>query len=939
MKRTFKSTLSIILVFCYLTVFIFGDYGKIYNSAKVFADEDNVYGDVNVNGVVDTSDLVLLAKRVAGKAKLSEQGEINADVSNDGAIDGIDLLWLIKFLTNRQSIVFPAETSRDSDEDGIPNLKEINIYKTDPYNPDTDGDGIDDGDELKLKLDPVNPATHGYPDNEYILKQTISAEYDIFKEINTADNPYRLAVTVEAAGWAENSIRIERSSYSYSIDNKAIFGNIPELFYPDKLKVKSFTLDFNVTNGKNIQKLNIFKYFEDINMLVPVKTKYDIANNLISATIDEFDGSDAIGVLGTFCLIDTEMWLTEIKEVHNSDFVMQENYGANETDILEVLSNAGTYRLSPYATVEEVKYKGGNKFQVMKLESNKHYYALFDYVLSKADAQKLCTIMGGNLISVETREEENLLAEYLVISGELAYYWLGGTMDVWDIDWEEYTTSKNLTQGQLKQIGFICEWETLSAVTVPKDITVPNEPNYFIGGKHTQLKGTLDINSGTDTDRDGISDYNEVNWDLIAKITGDKQKLPTYKECVETKKPNYVDKDNQKFEPAYNTETLPVISNPSEADSDGDFYNDIHDSQPLKWQPMKILDGSIDDTNSISGKNPSTSVSPKDTDGKINQTAIDAADGNVKYKNEFLFVRDLNATYGKRFKDKCVFALIPEKSSDYMITVSGISAVQKAEIEKNSNTITVKYGKNDKKTATQIQNFTTTADSITFYYALKSKTDYKIYIDVPGNIMKFNVKVSQNNWVYAPNGALCTNSVDVNQAFIPYAQMYISPRLLIEATVKVLPDSNYEVVTCYTKADVDAIMAKITYDDVDKQSMKMIAMGAMETVGTVTAVLGFYEAEMFSLVWLISTGGGMTLTYTSNMLFFESILDYYNHKEFKKAIEKGNFSISCSKFYGVYENTWNEWNSKEPYFNKYLWGNRSNISNITVKDVINFTGW
>lgn len=38
----------------------------------------------------------------------------------------------------------------DSDKDGIPDVDEINIYGTDPNNPDSDGDGISDGQELQL---------------------------------------------------------------------------------------------------------------------------------------------------------------------------------------------------------------------------------------------------------------------------------------------------------------------------------------------------------------------------------------------------------------------------------------------------------------------------------------------------------------------------------------------------------------------------------------------------------------------------------------------------------------------------------------------------------------------------------------------------------------------------------------------------------------------
>ncbi len=52
--------------------------------------------------------------------------------------------------------VFIVE-SPDIDGDGILNEDETNIYGTDPTNPDTDGDGIDDGVEITNGTDPLDP--------------------------------------------------------------------------------------------------------------------------------------------------------------------------------------------------------------------------------------------------------------------------------------------------------------------------------------------------------------------------------------------------------------------------------------------------------------------------------------------------------------------------------------------------------------------------------------------------------------------------------------------------------------------------------------------------------------------------------------------------------------------------------------------------------------
>ena len=50
-----------------------------------------------------------------------------------------------------------ALETEDSDTDGLSDWDEVNIYGTDPYNPDTDGDGMEDGMEIAKGSDPLDP--------------------------------------------------------------------------------------------------------------------------------------------------------------------------------------------------------------------------------------------------------------------------------------------------------------------------------------------------------------------------------------------------------------------------------------------------------------------------------------------------------------------------------------------------------------------------------------------------------------------------------------------------------------------------------------------------------------------------------------------------------------------------------------------------------------
>src|SRR5262249_43150974 len=81
---------------------------------------------------------------------------VNTPVRTVG--DGIPDDWKI---AHGFSITDPSVAGQDPDHDGLTNLEEFQ-HGTDPNNPDTDGDGISDGDEVhKYHTNPLNPDTDG----------------------------------------------------------------------------------------------------------------------------------------------------------------------------------------------------------------------------------------------------------------------------------------------------------------------------------------------------------------------------------------------------------------------------------------------------------------------------------------------------------------------------------------------------------------------------------------------------------------------------------------------------------------------------------------------------------------------------------------------------------------------------------------------------------
>lgn len=83
--------------------------------------------------------------------KLLGTDPLNPDTDGDGLNDGEEVN---EYKTN--------PLNSDTDGDGLKDGAEVKDHKTDPLNKDTDGDGLTDGDEVnKYKTSPTNPDTDG----------------------------------------------------------------------------------------------------------------------------------------------------------------------------------------------------------------------------------------------------------------------------------------------------------------------------------------------------------------------------------------------------------------------------------------------------------------------------------------------------------------------------------------------------------------------------------------------------------------------------------------------------------------------------------------------------------------------------------------------------------------------------------------------------------
>ena len=272
---------------------------------KHYFETDPENADTDGDGLPDGYEVYYLGTDPK-KADSDDNGISDSDEDFDN--DGLNNL--------REYELGTDPNNADSDSDGLSDSDEVNTYNTDPLKYDTDADGISDGDEIALGLDPNSASTDGVPDSERTFVQHIGTDSENLAAVNTDENPFKVSIDITAAGVAANNLVSHESGYSNAIRNDAILGITPEFIYTDGLKVEDVVINFDIsdsavanTNGKytslsdefvGIKRLNVFKFFEDTNMLLPIETFHDVENNRVYTHVDE---------LGTYCLMDMEIWL------------------------------------------------------------------------------------------------------------------------------------------------------------------------------------------------------------------------------------------------------------------------------------------------------------------------------------------------------------------------------------------------------------------------------------------------------------------------------------------------------------------------------------------------------------------------------------------------------------------------------------------------------
>jgi len=589
------------------------------------------------------------------------------DLNNDGAVDVFDSIYARR-----------TATAVDSSIDKRLYTKELQGYLLGKSDTFTVENVVVDGN---------------------VKNQSVPADSPVFSEINTVDSPFKVGASVIASGWAEGLLSVAESSYSQMISNPSMLGTPIELAYSDGFTVESMVIKFQIDKKfvespigadeietflgikridefKGIKRLCIFKYYEDVNMLLPIKTEHDTANNLVYATVDG---------LGTYCVIDMEMWTAEINGVYTAQQEFNgivppnavasanvlydtQEFGSVTQDTVASASVNAVFDVSipnggktvgmsiPGSAIEASTYPGQATFANGSTTINYtnflgHKYAMFPAsVLGKSpkweDAHDYCKKMGGHLLTVTNGYEESFMKITLKPLSGITFYWVGATTS--STSWvtgESMDYVNNICYSlsglrlssvtpyigsylyysvgydysspfELAKCGFICEWESGKPILNPNTVATSSPLLLPTGHGSRYLDAKLNVYNKIDTDGDTLTDWEEIDTEFIESLFGSnfldisgyikESCLPTLQQCIAKKDKLGYDSQwlkeygqavakctvrtavgSEEANNPLNAKVIPIKSDPTLQDTDGDGARDDVDKYPMKYNQKK----------------------------------------------------------------------------------------------------------------------------------------------------------------------------------------------------------------------------------------------------------------------------------------------------------------------------------------------------------------
>ena len=813
MKRIVSGMLSLTMITSMST--ILPANAETVSSLALDGFAVNNYGYTNVEGIV--SDDVVTDIEGTGIT-------IKGDVNSDGKITDDDRELLNKWLT-----------------------RSIGDNELDLKNADVNYDGKVNTQDL-VELSRLCKKTTS--------EQTIVVDSEALSEINTEDNAFKLSVNISAAGDAQTLLSADESRYSSAIKSDMVVGVVPELEYEEGYAVDEVTLNFNIkddyienTDGeyaavsedfKGIKRYNVFKYFEDIDMLLPIETNYDTESNTVTTTVDE---------LGTYCLVDMEKWFETLgikpEELANANTAPSSVSMVGTSETTAVQSDSESTADAPIDVVFHAFEKGSAEedvenaimdtatrlFDKYGRNGNVHIFvasytgvlpALMDgriYATNEDELDHILKILNPINDSIQTddlnykRYVDKLMKNCngVLMENSDRYYVFVENMRVEATSGEKIDIAEYLKEKRMKAVvlsNYEGDYDYIANATGGARIErISNfgeptadyiiskhgdgKPKYTVlvptGWKEIEIdtkkitneyKTVIEDNTQADkydftdktkypdTDEDGLIDLAEIRYsfnkeDVIKWDSNGDVILPTIKECMSLKagkdyvKNSLSDYGFWDWGRLNDIKVLPLYSDPTVKDTDGDDFEDGKETllQRMKYNTITIDDHLLDDSGSINGNNPE--ITRDDLNKMIDHVRMQMARVDGGYdcvKNQLLFTR----TRKKGISD-ARFMLTPLKNSDFAFTVSDTKETNFGEgftTDDYNSTVRISYKNGNRKVTPVEINPSNDGTSITYVFALEAGTEYSIKVNNPTNNHEgeYSILVSEDNWVYAPNG-------------------------------------------------------------------------------------------------------------------------------------------------------------------------------------------
>lgn len=529
-------------------------YEDIYDTDENSPDTDN-------DGLTDYEELYITKTNpLVYDSTGNGVGDADDDLDNDG-------------LSNKDEVALgTSPSSADTDDDGLSDYDELNKYNTDPLKADTDGDTLNDGEEVAIGLDPNNPETFGVPDAEYKVEQTVSADSEAMSEINTEESPYELSLEISATGNVATRLSANESTYSAVTESDARLGGAVELRYlggdVDKVKLTYKIADEYIPNENSeyteksldlqgIKRYNIFRYFEEINMLLPVATEFDEESNSLYAETDE---------LGTYCILDMSILMrnfdTETSEELKTQTVTKQMYAAASAE-KESSSTSSKYRLTfiiddrdSEIPIKRIKNEINKLKKTLETQnSNVDIDIVYQNKLFLFDEYIVITDKLSDVINKANKSDNNYIFELygdenVIFEQNIAEELCQKAIEK-DIKISVFTPFDDKLKGYQRQLvddtggmignGFdeFTDKNIYEYVFGEKYVAKEYLPVILATGYKKIVLDTLLYPNGenpsdidSDTDKDGLSDWDEVMTNLLTYDEFGNYTLPTVRECA-----------------------------------------------------------------------------------------------------------------------------------------------------------------------------------------------------------------------------------------------------------------------------------------------------------------------------------------------------------------------------------------------------------------------